>query len=79
MGSLKKVPERGAHRGAQDTGHLTCPFCNSYDVARLFVGSINADACECSSCGAGWDEEKGSGEYKGRSHRASILLQRGDG
>ena len=75
MGSLKKVHERGR----PDTGHLTCPFCHSYDVARLFVGSTNVDSCECSSCGARWDEDKGSGEYKGRAQRASVLLPRANG
>ena len=74
MGSLNKVHQGGAH----DSGHLTCPFCHSYDVARMFVGSINVDSCECSSCGARWDEEKGSGEYRGRAHRASVLLPRSE-
>ena len=75
MGSLKRVPARGAH----DSGHLMCPFCNSYDVTRMFVGSINVDSCECVSCGARWDEDKVSGEYKGRAHRASVLLPRANG
>ena len=75
MGSLKKVQQRGPH----DSGHLTCPFCNSYDVARMFVASINVDSCECLSCGAHWDEEKGSGAYKGRAEPASVLLPRADG
>jgi len=74
MGSVKKVQERGTHDG----GHLTCPFCNSYDVARMFVASINVDSCECSSCSARWDEEQGSGEYRGRAHPASVLLPRGE-
>src|SRR5688500_16140607 len=68
--SLKKVPERAT----QENGHLTCPFCNSYDVARMFLGSINVDSCECLSCGARWDEEQGSGEYRGRAERASVLI-----
>jgi len=77
MGSLKKVPERAAHhRRGSDTGHLTCPFCHSYDVARMFVGSVNVDSCECLSCGARWDEDNKSGEYKGRAQRASVLLPR---
>ena len=74
MGTLKKVQERGKHDG----GHLTCPFCNSYDVTRLFLASINCDSCECCSCGARWDEEKGSGAYRGRAERASVLLPRRD-
>ena len=80
MGTLRAVPERGGpKRGGDDNGHLTCPFCNSYDVARLYVGSTNVDSCECLSCSARWDEDKGSGEYKGRAHRASVLLPRGQG
>ena len=72
MGTLRKVQER-----THDAGHLTCPFCHSYDVARMFVGSINIDSCECSACGARWDEELGSGQYRGRAQRASVLLPRG--
>ena len=64
----------GEHPGQR--GRLQCPFCNSYDVARLFVASSHADSCECASCGAGWDEEHASGEYRGRSDLTSILVPR---
>ena len=75
MGRLDVV---SAARGAADEhgGHLCCPFCNSYDVVRLFIASINVDSCECSSCGARWDEDRGSGEYLGRADRASVLMRR---
>lgn len=62
--------------GGDAGGHLQCPFCNSYDVARLFLASLNLDSCECASCGARWDEECGSGEYRGRSDRTSVLMPR---
>ena len=76
MDSLKKVGETAT---PHDNGHLTCPFCTSYDVTRMFVASINVDSCECASCGARWDEEQGSGEYRGRGESASVLLPRSRG
>lgn len=57
-------------------GHLQCPFCNSYDVGRLYLASLNIDSCECATCGARWDEDTKSGQYKGRADRASILMPR---
>lgn len=59
----------------EGSGRLQCPFCTSYDVARLFVASLDLDACACASCSACWDEERGSGRYRGRSDRASILMR----
>jgi transcription elongation factor Elf1 len=56
--------------------HLACPFCNSYDVSRLFVASLQMDSCECESCGARWDEDAVSGEYKGRANRSSVIVPR---
>ena len=61
---------------ADQQGHLACPFCNSYDVSRLFVASLQMDSCECTTCGARWDEDAASGEYKGRANRSSVLLPR---
>ena len=58
------------------TGHLACPFCNSYDVSRLYLASEKMDSCECVSCGARWDEDALSGEYRGRGGRSSVLVHR---
>ena len=63
-------------RPADAGGHLQCPFCCSYDVTRLYVASLNMDACECLTCAARWDEERGSGQYRGRGHRGSVLMPR---
>lgn len=63
--------------GARD-GRFQCPYCNSYEVARMFLASVNLDSCECTSCGARWDEDCGSGAYKGRGNRASVLMPRPD-
>jgi transcription elongation factor Elf1 len=63
------VPER-------DDSHFSCPFCNSYDVNRLFIATSDVDSCECSSCGARWDEEHSTGKYLGRAGRASVLAPR---
>lgn len=60
----------------ETTGHLACPFCNSYDVSRLYLASAAIDSCECRSCGARWDEDAKSGEYKGRGTRSSVLVKR---
>lgn len=68
--------ERADQAGDEGTGRFQCPFCNSYDVSRLFVASLRMDSCECSACGARWDEVAGSGEYRGRATRSSVLLPR---
>jgi transcription elongation factor Elf1 len=61
---------------SESPGHFACPFCNSYDVTRLFIASLRMDSCECLTCGARWDEDAKSGKYKGRSNRSSVLLPR---
>ena len=80
MGTVVAVhdPRNGEHEEQQDAEqqHFTCPFCSSYDVVRLFVGVVNVDSCQCSACGARWDEDSGSGRYRGRSHRSSVLMPR---
>ena len=53
-----------------------CPYCNSYDVARLYVASTALDSCECATCSARWDEEPNSGRYRGRANRSSVLTPR---
>jgi transcription elongation factor Elf1 len=55
---------------------MACPFCNSYDVSRLYLASAAIDSCECQSCGARWDEDARSGEYKGRGTSSSVLVKR---
>lgn len=57
-------------------GHLACPFCSSYDVDRLYLASNRTDCCECTSCGARWDENPATGEYLGRADRSSVLVRR---
>ncbi|MBW3555390.1 MAG: hypothetical protein KY454_00480 [Actinobacteria bacterium] len=61
---------------SEDPGHLQCPFCNSYDVNRLFLGGLNVDTCDCSSCGARWDQDSHSGEYRTRGRCSSVLFPR---
>ncbi|HEX2851258.1 MAG TPA: hypothetical protein VHN98_11920 [Acidimicrobiales bacterium] len=61
---------------SERSGHLQCPFCNSYDVARMFMASLRLDSCECLSCGARWDEDVRSGEYRGRGNPSSVMLPR---
>ncbi|MBA2283154.1 MAG: hypothetical protein H0W25_18245 [Acidimicrobiia bacterium] len=59
-----------------DGSHFTCPFCNSHEVDRLFLASLRIDSCACLSCGARWDEDCESGEFRGRATRSSILAPR---
>jgi hypothetical protein len=65
---VERVPDR--------PGHLQCPFCTSYDVARLYLASMRLDSCVCETCGARWDEDAVSGAFKGRSSRESAIMPR---
>jgi hypothetical protein len=38
--------------------HLSCPYCEAYEVDRLFLATHRLDACQCRACGEGWDEER---------------------
>ena len=58
------------------SGHLACPFCDSYEVERLYLASLHMDSCACSACGARWDEVKGSGLYAGHGSRATVFSRR---
>ncbi|HET7654333.1 MAG TPA: hypothetical protein VFK42_14945 [Acidimicrobiales bacterium] len=69
--------QAGGKSTGTGTAHLACPFCASYDVDRLFLASTRIDCCECESCGARWDENSATGEYLGRTDRASVLVRRG--
>jgi len=60
-------------RANQRSGHLQCPFCESYGVERLFLASLRVDSCACDSCGARWEEDPISGEYLGRAQRESAV------
>lgn len=70
LGTLRLVPDQ------HESEHFACPFCNSYDVSRLYIASVDLDSCECLSCGARWDQERESGKYRGRSSRTSVLAPR---
>jgi hypothetical protein len=58
---------------AETLGHLACPFCESYEISRMYLASLFLDSCECLSCGARWEEEVESGTYRGRVGRASVV------
>ena len=55
---------------------MSCPFCSGYAIGRMYVASTSLDSCECLACGARWDEDAKTGEYRGRSTRASGLIHR---
>lgn len=73
MATLRAVPGSSPTPSA---GHLACPYCGSYDVARLYIASIHMDSCECATCGVRWDEDTESGAYRGRADRSSVLMPR---
>jgi hypothetical protein len=69
----------GVDTGPNDEGsdsHFTCPFCTSHQVDRLYLAPLRLDSCRCLSCGARWDEDPGTGEFRGRGARSSILAPR---
>ncbi len=53
---------------------MQCPFCASYDVSRMFVGSRAADWCECVVCGSGWEESVVTGATRRRPSSASVVI-----
>jgi hypothetical protein len=57
-------------------GRLRCPYCRAYGVDRLYLASVRLDSCECTNCGARWDEEPISGEFRGRASRQTIFVPR---
>ena len=57
----------------EPAGHLQCPFCETYEVDRLYLASLRVDSCACASCGARWDEDPVTGEYRGRPSRQSVF------
>lgn len=58
------------------TGRLRCPFCEAYEVDRLYLATMDLDVCACGSCGARWDEYRESGDYAGRGASFSVLSSR---
>lgn len=66
----------GKHDHSDQTGHLRCPFCDAYEVERLYLGSLHADSCTCLSCGARWDEDAQTGRYRGRGAVESVIAPR---
>jgi hypothetical protein len=55
---------------------MQCPFCEAYEVDRLYLASVGFDSCACTSCGARWDEEAGSGDYRGLAAPESVITPR---
>ena len=51
---------------AESAAHLACPYCGQYGALRLYLASARVDSCECTTCGARWDENPTTGEFLGR-------------
>jgi len=66
----------GDHAVTGPDGHLRCPFCWSYHVVRLYVVPLDMDTCDCRGCDARWDENRGSGVYRGQGRPSSVIAQR---
>ncbi len=60
----------------QPAGHLQCPFCEAYEVDRLYLASSRLDSCACAACGARWDEDPVSGAYRGRGFELGSVPPR---
>jgi hypothetical protein len=60
----------------RESAALRCPYCTGYDVRRLYLASVDVDACDCGACGARWDERHSDGAFVGRGSRATVLLPR---
>ena len=56
--------------------HFQCPYCRSFEVDRMYLASLRLDSCACLACGARWDEDAVSGEFRGRSTRSSVMAPR---
>jgi hypothetical protein len=50
-----------------------CPYCTSSHVDRLYLASLNLDTCACLACGARWDEDSTTGEFRGRAASGSAI------
>lgn len=61
---------------ADDAEHFQCPYCDSFEVDRLYLASLKLDSCACMACSARWDEDAASGEFRGRASRSSVLAPR---
>ena len=56
--------------------HFQCPYCSSFEVDRLYLASLRLDSCACLTCGARWDEDAASGEFRGRSSQSAVMTPR---
>jgi hypothetical protein len=48
-----------------------CPSCGSADVARLYLGSLHVDSCECRACRAQWEEDRERAELRSPLSRSA--------
>jgi hypothetical protein len=62
--------------GSDDDSNFSCPYCASHDIDRLYLAALRIDSCACLACGARWDEDAGSGAFRGRSAPTSVLAPR---
>ena len=72
MATLRHV----GRAGEGGSGRFGCPFCASFDVDRMYVATLDADACECRTCGVRWDEARRTGLQLEHADRASVLAPR---
>lgn len=61
---------------SEGTGPLDCPFCGAYEIDRMYLGTIQLDACTCQACGSRWDQDAVTGEYRGRGSGESVVAPR---
>ena len=61
---------------AEGSKRLQCPYCEGYEVDRVYLASLQLDACACVDCGARWDERTSTGEFVGRGSSATVFTPR---
>ena len=73
-----RAPASHRRRHSMSAGQGTCnaPSVRHYEVERLYLASLHLDSCACQSCGARWDEDATTGDYRGRGDIDSIIAPR---
>ena len=61
---------------ANDAAHFQCPYCESFEVDRMYLAASKLDSCACMACGARWDEDAVSGEFRGHGPFAHARSSR---
>src|SRR3546814_12984492 len=56
----------------REHGHLRCPFCEAYEVERLYLATLRLDSCPTHSYWARWAEDPARATSRGRPSRSAT-------